>query len=304
MGSARLAPSQGFQDGLSGGIVRFRNAATYDIFAGQSGYGVRSAAVTRLGDRYTERLAVSELKNLFGALLDAGFHKADLSRALDAAVADQQRRVVYFAERHGLVKIGTTADLRSRIHSLNRGDCAIPGMTVSPVHLLAVMPGGRPVERALHQTFSRLRFDGEWFLLDEPLVGFIRSIAASDETHERQVQDALDRAHREAQIVRRVGTVRANLLADVRAVFRDGEQHVSWHHLAQRLSQTLPHAYGGLTSAVLSAEVRAFGIRSVNGKRNGSVRKGVKLVDLESALVKPAASGRNEQLPSPTPPIS
>jgi len=227
---------------------------------------------------------MTDLKDLLGVLLDAGIGKADLATALGEAVADQRRRVVYFVERHGFVKIGTTSDLRSRIYSLNRGDSAIPGMTVSPVFLLAVMPGGRPVERSVHQMFAKLRFDGEWFLFEEPLVGFVRSVAASGETLDAAVQDAIGRAHREAQAARRTGAVRTNLLADVRAMFQDGERHVSWHLLAERLSEALPEAYGGISQEVLSAEVRAFGVRSVNGRRAGLVRKGVKLSDLDAEL--------------------
>lgn len=91
-----------------------------------------------------------------------------------------QIQVVYFVEREGLVKIGTTSNLPVRLHCLNRGDSAISGMTIGPVDLLATMPGGPEVESALHRLFARLRYDGEWFLLDEPLVGFVRSVARAE----------------------------------------------------------------------------------------------------------------------------
>jgi hypothetical protein len=86
-------------------------------------------------------------------------------------------QVVYFVERHGFVKIGTTQNLAARIASIDRGSAAIPGMTLTPVSVLAVMPGGHAVERAIHALFEHLRYDGEWFLLDGPLVPFVKAIA-------------------------------------------------------------------------------------------------------------------------------
>src|SRR5690606_22529187 len=163
-------------------------------------------------------------------------------------------------------------------------EAAFRGSPVTPWVQLAGMPGGGRGVRSVHQMFAKRRFAGEWFLFEEPLVGFVRSVAASGETLDAAVQDAIGRAHREAQAARRTGAVRTNLLADVRAMFQDGERHVSWHLLAERLSEALPEAYGGISQEVLSAEVRAFGVRSVNGRRAGLVRKGVKLSDLDAEL--------------------
>lgn len=88
--------------------------------------------------------------------------------------------VVYFVERHGFVKIGTTANLPARVQAINRGDSAIAGMTILPVTILATMPGGRAVEQAIHQLFAHLRYDGEWFLFDGALVPFIKAIAEAN----------------------------------------------------------------------------------------------------------------------------
>lgn len=85
--------------------------------------------------------------------------------------------VVYFAERHGFIKIGTTQNLPARLAAVDRGDSAIPGMTIIPVMVRAVMPGGRAVERAVHELFDHLRYEGEWFLFDGPLVPFVEAIA-------------------------------------------------------------------------------------------------------------------------------
>lgn len=93
------------------------------------------------------------------------------------SVRQIHEQIVYFVERHGFVKIGTTQNLAARLASLDRGDSAIPGMMIAPVAVLAVMPGGRPVERAIHALFEHLRYDGEWFLLDGPLVAFIQAVA-------------------------------------------------------------------------------------------------------------------------------
>lgn len=87
--------------------------------------------------------------------------------------------IVYFAERDGFVKIGTTRNLESRVAALARGDSAVLGMTIKPVKILATMPGGIAVERSVHRLFAALRFEGEWFLHEDPLAQFIAAIAAA-----------------------------------------------------------------------------------------------------------------------------
>jgi hypothetical protein len=69
--------------------------------------------------------------------------------------------VVYAIEgAMGHVKIGTTTDLSSRVRELQTG---------SPVTLrvLAVCPGDRALEAALHRAYARYRVSGEWFALPE-----------------------------------------------------------------------------------------------------------------------------------------
>lgn len=90
-------------------------------------------------------------------------------------------QVVYFVERHGFVKIGTTQNLAARLAAIDRGDSAITGMLITPVTILAVMPGGRQVERAIHELFGHLRYDGEWFLFEGPLVPFVKAVAEARE---------------------------------------------------------------------------------------------------------------------------
>lgn len=126
--------------------------------------------------------------NMFGrALKLAGvptksIHRGQrTARAVTAETLRSARQiheqVVYFVERQGFIKIGTTQNLAARLAALDRGDSAIPGMTINPVTVLAVMSGGRPVEQAVHALFEHLRYDGEWFLLDGPLVRFVQAIA-------------------------------------------------------------------------------------------------------------------------------
>lgn len=98
----------------------------------------------------------------------------------EAGLANGQHSpVVYFVERDGLVKIGTTTKIDSRLERLHRGDAALPGMTISPVRLLAIMPGDRGVERSVHELFRSLRRGGEWFEHAEPLAGFVAAVSAA-----------------------------------------------------------------------------------------------------------------------------
>lgn len=87
---------------------------------------------------------------------------------------DPGRSVVYFVERQGFVKIGTSTNLEQRLRAIGKGGQMIEGMTVGPVRLLATMPGDHRHEKLLHARFHRLRVEGEWFLPDTWLCEFIR----------------------------------------------------------------------------------------------------------------------------------
>lgn len=91
----------------------------------------------------------------------------------------KKRSVVYFVERDGFVKIGTTANLPDRLRDLGRGSSTIEGMSVGPVTLLATLPGDHLVEKRLHLRFERLRVGGEWFLPDQELNDFIANVSES-----------------------------------------------------------------------------------------------------------------------------
>jgi hypothetical protein len=60
------------------------------------------------------------------------------------------RPFVYFAERDGLIKIGTSANVPQRMRTLR-------------ATLLALKPGGREMERQMHRTFAQWAVGGEWF---------------------------------------------------------------------------------------------------------------------------------------------
>jgi excisionase family DNA binding protein len=94
------------------------------------------------------------------------------------------RPVVYFAERDGLIKIGTTIALRSRLNALG----ARP---------LAAVEGSYAEERKLHQRFASDRIAGEWFHPSAALMGFIAglpalpSVAPSELLTSRQVAEMI-----------------------------------------------------------------------------------------------------------------
>ncbi len=73
---------------------------------------------------------------------------------------------IYFVRHAGLVKIGYSSDLRSRIAAIM---AAIPSPDVT---FIGHMPGDREVEAHLHSIFQEHRFSGEWFFFAPPLVQF------------------------------------------------------------------------------------------------------------------------------------
>lgn len=105
------------------------------------------------------------------ALEDAAARRAQREQE-----ARKQASVVYFAERDGFVKIGTTIKLRDRLNAISKGSCTIDGMTVGPVTCLATVPGDRTNEKFFHRKFAHLRVAGEWFLLDDDLWAFINGL--------------------------------------------------------------------------------------------------------------------------------
>lgn len=78
---------------------------------------------------------------------------------------------VYFVEGPGgAIKIGCTRNVKVRIESLQ---------TSSPqkLKLLAVIPGGRQLESAMHAAFDDARVEGEWFRSTTALRALIAELS-------------------------------------------------------------------------------------------------------------------------------
>ena len=81
-----------------------------------------------------------------------------------------------------------------------------------------------------------------------------------------------------------------DVLADLLAVMGpDATAH--WDTAAGRLASQMPEQYDGTTPDAISAQARAQGVPSVNVKRDGVVRKGVKADDLRAAMARRDNSG-------------
>src|SRR5262249_45238273 len=79
--------------------------------------------------------------------------------------------VVYFVRAGDAIKIGVTRDVERRLRALATGSAV-------PLELLATLPGGRSLEKKLHERFRRFHVRGEWFRADEVLLRYIREQAA------------------------------------------------------------------------------------------------------------------------------
>jgi hypothetical protein len=100
-------------------------------------------------------------------------------------VSDQS---VYFMENvgSGLIKIGISGDVKKRKRALEQA----VGQRLT---ILAEVPGGRELERVLHQSFSDLRQMGEWFTDSPRLREFIATALriASGDNSESEMRAAV-----------------------------------------------------------------------------------------------------------------
>lgn len=95
------------------------------------------------------------------------------------AIAEQRAvgGVVYYVERDGFIKIGTTTNIAKRLAGLSRGgDLRPDGATIGPVTLLVTHGGGRVAEQIQHQRFQADRIAGEWFRKSPELLAHIELI--------------------------------------------------------------------------------------------------------------------------------
>lgn len=70
---------------------------------------------------------------------------------IDGWANEQPEGVVYYLAFNGLIKIGTSTNVKSRISSLPHDE------------LLATEPGSYELEKQRHRQFHHLRYKGEWF---------------------------------------------------------------------------------------------------------------------------------------------
>jgi hypothetical protein len=104
--------------------------------------------------------------NPIGALLGPAV------RAMEDAIAQRDGSSVYFAAAGDRIKIGWSRKVGSRIAQLQTGN-------PESVVLLATMPGGRSLERTLHQRFAGARLAGEWFARTPELTALINDLTSN-----------------------------------------------------------------------------------------------------------------------------
>lgn len=68
----------------------------------------------------------------------------------------QKEPFIYLVQAHRDLKIGFSQDILKRLQTLETG-------ARCPVNLLAIVSGGRSLEKELHQRFEHLRTHREWF---------------------------------------------------------------------------------------------------------------------------------------------
>ncbi|MFK0045522.1 GIY-YIG nuclease family protein [Streptomyces sp. NPDC090741] len=140
------------------------------------------------------------LPELYREVFIRAIRDADLvanERQVTRETFEQARRlrhasVVYFVEREGYVKIGTTTSLKQRLPNLADGSCLMPdGVSRGPVTLLATTLGDRETESAYHRRFQRQRVRGEWFRPNKALLNLIEDLQRAER---RGRPDMLDEA--------------------------------------------------------------------------------------------------------------
>lgn len=80
--------------------------------------------------------------------------------------------LVYFVYCAGLIKIGYTAGIATRIANL-------ANQSGAPVTLIAVMPGNKNQEKLMHGMFQADRVHGEWFQLSDEMRRFFACLDES-----------------------------------------------------------------------------------------------------------------------------
>ena len=118
--------------------------------------------------------------------------------------------MIYFvrASLTGLVKIGTTTDLKGRIAALETGS--------GPLETLATRPGGRREEKLLHERHGAAWVFGEWYRLTPEVRKEIGLPAADAEPVSAEVY----RLRRDVEDLRRLLTAAQETIRRQRAELR------------------------------------------------------------------------------------
>ncbi len=88
---------------------------------------------------------------------------------------------VYFIGSGTAVKIGISVNVVSRLSSLQTA-------SAKPLELLAVVPGGRETESALHSLFVEYWISGEWFRLEGDVKSLVDELTEYQRNGESLVQ--------------------------------------------------------------------------------------------------------------------
>lgn len=171
---------------------------------------------------------------------------------------------VYFLRSRDLIKIGFSDNVAARVAAQitsNPFGCAFIGY----------MPGGREVERHLHQKFAEHRAHGEWFRENEGLTRFIAEMAFSD------MPDARELTPREALEIeegRQVETIANCLVAICSGLSGEGDRR-KLELAAEAIGIAFPRLwqlYEGTAQYATAGELVTLEdfMRRVNiGRRNG-----------------------------------
>ena len=76
----------------------------------------------------------------------------------------KNQQFVYLLEASGRYKIGFSSNINKRVAAFNTANSV-------PCKIIAVAPGGRQLEKELHQRFNLLRINREWFKKSSVILG-------------------------------------------------------------------------------------------------------------------------------------
>lgn len=105
-----------------------------------------------------------------GRLFRAGYKPNQFINPVRHSLFNKKIICTYFlaAEDHGLIKIGKTKEITSRIPS-------IATMSPAKVTLCHAVVYRDDLEKKLHDKFASIRSHGEWFFAEPELISFIRN---------------------------------------------------------------------------------------------------------------------------------